>query len=294
MSTIRLEDDPARSLQWLVWDEQPQVALQSGDTAGLALVLTWQVNAGRLSPAEAAALLGVTPRTVQERCATYAATANSADLVDRRHFNAGQQTAYRLAAHRPALVAQWVRNLVADESTRGRRLAAQLGGVVDDRTVDRYLAAAGLQVFDPPGLRLGLFATVLGLDRSAVSRSSPQLHRAATGCELPGGPASARKRRLSISASSGSAAATAGARLRRTVHRTCNERRQGNHGAAAVSSGPKAAPGAATSTCAARSRIAEPERVALIRSHFRSARSSGILLSDQTDRNKSPAYRCAR
>ncbi|MDO8616608.1 MAG: hypothetical protein Q7T33_12885 [Dehalococcoidia bacterium] len=181
MPTIRLQDDPDRSLQWLVWDEQPQLALQTGDATGLALVLTWQVNAGRLSCADAAALLGVTPRTVQERCATYATTANSADLVDRRHFNPGQQTAYRMAAHRPALVAQWVRNLVADQPTSGRRLAAQLGGAVDDRTVDRHLTELGLRAAEATGLRAELQALVAQREQTAYQAGIAQAPLAGTG-----------------------------------------------------------------------------------------------------------------
>ncbi|MDP3138836.1 MAG: hypothetical protein Q8N17_21190 [Burkholderiaceae bacterium] len=167
MATICLQDDPDRPLQWLVRDNHPLLALDRGDRAGLTLSLTWQVAAGQLTAAEAAPLLGVTPRTVQAHCATYAASGDSADLVDRRHFNPGQQTAYRMAAHRSALVAQWTRNLVNDQATSGRHLAAQLAAGVDDRTVDRHLDAMGLRAAEAAGLRAEIQATIAERERVA-------------------------------------------------------------------------------------------------------------------------------
>ena len=167
MTTICLQNDPDRPLQWLVRDNQPLLALGSDDRTGLTLSLTWQVAAGQVSAEEAALLLGVTPRTVQEHCATYAASGDSVDLVDRRHFNPGQQTAYRMAAHRPALVAQWTRNLVNDQSTSGRHLAEQLGNVVDDRTVDRHLDEMGLRAAEAAGLRAELQATIAEREQTA-------------------------------------------------------------------------------------------------------------------------------
>lgn len=167
MSTLRLDDDPNCPHCWIMRDEQAVGALRRDDTTGLTLFLTWQVEAGLVSAEEAAQLLGVTPRTVRERCATYADTADSADLVDRRHFNPGQQTDYRMATHRPALVAQWTRNLVSDHSTRGRHLAEQLGDVVDDRTVDRHLDEMGLRAAEAAGLRAEIQATIAERERAA-------------------------------------------------------------------------------------------------------------------------------
>jgi len=167
MTTICLQNDPDRPLQWLVRDDQPLLALRTGDTTGLALALTWLVVADQVAATEAAPLLGVTPRTVQAHCATYTATGDSADLVDRRHFNPGQQIAYRMAAHRPALVAQWTRNLVNDQATSGRHLAAQLDHVVDDRTIDRHLDELGLRAAEAAGLRAELQATIAERERVA-------------------------------------------------------------------------------------------------------------------------------
>jgi hypothetical protein len=167
MTTICLQNDPERPLQWLLRDDQPLLALCIGDTTGLALTLTWLVAAGQVTVAEAAQLLAITPRTVQEHCATYTATGDSADLVDRRHFNPGQQTAYRMAAHRPALVAQWARNLVSGQATSGRNLAAQLAHVVDDRTVDRHLDEMGLRAAEAGGLRADIQATIAARERVA-------------------------------------------------------------------------------------------------------------------------------
>ncbi len=46
-----------------------------------------------------------------------------------------------MAAHRPALVAQWTRNLVNDQATSGRHLAERLiGADVDPAYVDAALA----------------------------------------------------------------------------------------------------------------------------------------------------------
>jgi len=167
MTTICLQNDPDRPQQWLMRDDQPLLALRTGDTTGLALALTWLVAADQVTAAEAAPLLELTPRTVQAYCATYTATGNSADLVDRRHFSPGQQIAYRMAAHRPALVAQWARNLVNDQATSGRQLAAQLGGVVDDRTVDRHLAELGLRAAEAGGLRAEIQAAIAVRERVA-------------------------------------------------------------------------------------------------------------------------------
>ena len=95
---------------------------------------------------------GVTVRTVAGYQATYAETANSADLVDRRHFNGGQQTAYQMDVHKPALVRCVTLNLVHGEPNSERRLAEQLGRGVDDRTVGRHLQAMGWRAAEAAGL----------------------------------------------------------------------------------------------------------------------------------------------
>jgi hypothetical protein len=134
MSTLCLQDDPSRPQRRIVGDDQllrfaqgqALAVLRPGDVTGLTLLLTWQVNAGLVSVEEAAYLPGVTPRTVRDRCATYARTTDSADLVDRRRFNPGRQMDYRMEAHRAKLVAQWTRNMVSNQSTSGRHLAEHL------------------------------------------------------------------------------------------------------------------------------------------------------------------------
>ena len=104
---------------------------------------TWLV-AGQVVHIEAAAVVqSVMPRTVKAYQAAYATTGNSADLVDRRHFNTGQQTAYRMEPHKPSLMRQATLNLLQGQRNSGRRLARQLGDVVDDRTVDRHLNDMG-------------------------------------------------------------------------------------------------------------------------------------------------------
>ncbi len=93
----------------------------------------------------------MTPRTVAEYQATYAATANSADLLDRRRFTAGQQTAYRMEPHKPALVRCATLNWLRGEPNSERRLGGQLGHAVDDRTVGRHLPAMGWRVAEEAG-----------------------------------------------------------------------------------------------------------------------------------------------
>ena len=81
----------------------------------------------------------VMPRTIEAYRATYAETGNSADVIDRRHFNPGQLTDYRMEPHKPELIRRATLNLVRGEKNSERGLAAQLGDVVDDRTVGRHL-----------------------------------------------------------------------------------------------------------------------------------------------------------
>jgi hypothetical protein len=126
--------------------------LRADDQEGLKVVTTWLVDSQQISVEEAAAVQGVTVRTVAGYQAIYAETANSADLVDRRHFNGGQQTAYQMELHKPALVRCVTLNLVHGEPNSERRLAEQLGCGVDDRTVGRHLQAMGWRAAEAAGL----------------------------------------------------------------------------------------------------------------------------------------------
>jgi len=106
-----------------------------------------------LSPEEAADLLGLSLRTVQRDQAAYEQERDSACLVDRRRFNLGQRTAYRVAEHAAELISQWVWNLLTDEPNNGRHLEEQLAGLLDDRTIDRTLERLGLSAAEAAGLR---------------------------------------------------------------------------------------------------------------------------------------------
>ena len=138
---------------WLTMDGQRLVPLRIGDQEGLKTATTWLVDGQVVGAVEAAAVRGVTPRAVEAHQATYATTGDSAALVDRRHFSAGQQTAYRMGSHKPGLVRQATLNLLQGQRNSGRRLAEQLGEVVDDRTVDRHLHAMGWRAAEAAGLR---------------------------------------------------------------------------------------------------------------------------------------------
>lgn len=129
------------------------LSLPLEDETGLVCLSTWLVSYGLLTSEEAAQLTGVSPQTIATRCADYQATHSSLTLVDRRHFNPGQQTAYRVEAHQCAVVSQWTLNLLTGESNSGRHLAAQLEEAVDDRTLDRFLNRSGLRQAEATGLR---------------------------------------------------------------------------------------------------------------------------------------------
>ena len=153
MPQLTLQADGDSEHVWLTVDEQRLVPLRIGDQEGLKTATTWLVDGQVVCAEEAAAVQGVTPRTVEAYQATYATTGNSADLVDRRHFNAGQQTAYRMEPHKPSLVRQATLNLLQGQRNSGRRLAEQLSDVVDDRTVDRHLDDVGWRAAEKAGLR---------------------------------------------------------------------------------------------------------------------------------------------
>ncbi len=150
MSTLHLEFTEQHFN--IFFSQSVCLSLPREDTAGLACLTTWLTSCELLTPEEAAQITGVSTRTISARCADYQATRSSLPLVDRRHFNPGQQTAYRMEAHRSAAVSQWTLNLLSGESNSGRHLAAQLDEVVDDRTLDRFLNRSGLRQAESAGL----------------------------------------------------------------------------------------------------------------------------------------------
>jgi len=153
MPQLTLQPDNESEHVWLTMDRQRLVPLRIGDQEGLKIATTWLVDGQVVCAGEAAAVQGVMPRTVEAYQAAYATTGNSADLVDRRHFSAGQQTAYRMEPHKPSLIHQATLNLLQGQRNSGRRLAEQLGDVVDDRTVDRHLGDMGWRAAEAAGLR---------------------------------------------------------------------------------------------------------------------------------------------
>ena len=147
---LDLRPDRERRRVWVTLDGQRLVALREGDREGLKALMTWLVDAQIVTVEEAAAVQGVRPRTVVAYQATYAARGNSADLVDRRHFNPGQQVDYRMEAHKGALIRCTTLNLVRGEKNSERGLADQLG--MDDRTVGRHLHQTGWRAAEKAGL----------------------------------------------------------------------------------------------------------------------------------------------
>jgi len=138
---------------WLMLDGEEFVSLRDDDCEGLKIITTLLVDSEVITVEEAAAVQGVMPRTVEAHRTTYAETGNSADLIDRRHFNPGQLTDYRMEPHKPKLISQATLNLVRGERISERELAARLDGVVDDRTVGRHLHEMGWRAAVEAGLR---------------------------------------------------------------------------------------------------------------------------------------------
>ena len=151
MSTLHIESTDQHFN--IFFSQSVCLSLPREDETGLTCLSTWLVSCGQLAPEEAAQISGVSTQTISARCADYQATRSSLNLVDRRHFNPGQQTAYRMEAHRSAAVSQWALNLLSGESNSGRHLATQLDEMVDDRTVDRFLNRSGLRQAEADGLR---------------------------------------------------------------------------------------------------------------------------------------------
>ncbi len=149
---VSLQPDEAGQCVWLSVAGQRVMAMPVSDCAGLKLLSTWLVHSQCLSSAEAAAVQGVRPCTVESYRARYAVRGDSIDLIDRRRFNAGQHTAYRLEPHKPALIRHMVLNVVHGQRTTERGLAEQVGRQVDDRSVGRYLHATGWRAAEAAGL----------------------------------------------------------------------------------------------------------------------------------------------
>ena len=152
MPRLTLQPDSENGHIWVTLGGQRLISLRNGDREGLKVITTWLVDSQIISVEEAAAVQGVMPRTVESYQATYARTGNSADLMDRRHFNPGQRADYRMEPHKPELIRHATLNLVRGDGNSERGLAAQLGHGVDDRTVGRHLNAMGWRAAAEAGL----------------------------------------------------------------------------------------------------------------------------------------------
>lgn len=137
----------------LMLDGEEFVSLRGGDCEGLKIITTLLVDSKVITVEEAAAVQGVMPRTVEAYRATYAETGNSADLIDRRQFNPGQLTDYRMEPHKPELIRHATLGLVRGEKISERGLAARLNGVVNYRTAGRHLHEMGWRAAVEAGLR---------------------------------------------------------------------------------------------------------------------------------------------
>jgi hypothetical protein len=152
MPRLTLQPDSENGHMWVTLGGRRLISLRNGDREGLKVITTWLVDSQLISVEEAVAVQGVMPRTVEAYQATYARTGNSADLMDRRHFNPGQRLDYRMEPHKPELIRQATLNLVRGDGNSERGLAAQLGHMVDDRTVGRHLNAMGWRAAAEAGL----------------------------------------------------------------------------------------------------------------------------------------------
>ena len=152
MPRLTLQTDSESGRMWVVLNEKKLISLRDGDHEGLKVIATCLVEGGVISNEEAATIQGTTVRTVEKYQATYVETGNSADLMDRRHFNPGQQTDYRMETHKPELIRQATMNLMQGKGNSERGLAAQLGHEVDDRTVGRHLHEIGWRAAEKAGL----------------------------------------------------------------------------------------------------------------------------------------------
>jgi len=153
MPRLMLRPSSENAHIWVTLDGQRLVPLRDGDCEGLKVITTCLVDSQIISAEEAAAVQGVTPRTVEAYQATYARTGNSADLLDRRHFNPGQQTDYGMGPHKPGLIRHATLNLMQGRENSERGLAKQMGYAVGDRTVGRHLHEMGWRAAEEAGLR---------------------------------------------------------------------------------------------------------------------------------------------
>jgi hypothetical protein len=152
MPRLTLRPDGESNHIWITLKGQRLIPLRDGDREGVKAITTCLVEGQIISAAEAAAVQGVTPRTVEGYRATYAETGNIAAVIDRRHFCSGQQTDYGMEPHKPAMIRQATLNLVQGKRNSERGLAAQLGHQVDDRTVGRHLHEIGWREAEDAGL----------------------------------------------------------------------------------------------------------------------------------------------
>ena len=152
MPRLTLQPDGESNHIWVTLDGQRLIPLRDGDREGVKAVTTCLVEGQVISAEEAAAVQGVTPRTVEGYRETYAKTGNVADVMDRRHFCPGQQTDYGMEPHKPELIRQATLNLVQGKPNSERGLAAQLGHEIGDRAVGRHLHKIGWRGAEDAGL----------------------------------------------------------------------------------------------------------------------------------------------
>ncbi|MHC4546859.1 MAG: hypothetical protein ACYSYL_20470 [Planctomycetota bacterium] len=152
MPRLTLQPDDESNHIWVILNGQRLIPLRDGDREGVKAITTCLVEGQIISAEEAAAVQGVTPRTVEGYRATYAETGNMADVMDRRHFCPGQQTDYGMESHKPALIRQATLNLVQGKANSERGLAAQLDHKIGDRAVGRHLHKIGWRGAEESGL----------------------------------------------------------------------------------------------------------------------------------------------
>jgi hypothetical protein len=152
MPRLTLQPDGESNHIWVTLDGQRLIPLRDGDREGVKAVTTCLVEGQVISAEEAAAVQGVTPRTVEGYRETYAKTGDVADVMDRRHFCPGQQTDYGMGPHKPELIRQATLNLVQGKPNSERGLAAQLGHEIGDRAVGRHLHKIGWRGAEDAGL----------------------------------------------------------------------------------------------------------------------------------------------
>lgn len=117
MPQLTLQPSDGNGHVWVTLDGQRIIPLRDSDGEGLRVLTTWLVDSKVITVEEAVMVQGVTPRTVEAYRAMYAETGNSADLIDRRHFNPGQQTDYRMGPHKPELIQCTTLNLCEGKRT---------------------------------------------------------------------------------------------------------------------------------------------------------------------------------